>query len=99
MRQLQRIRTRNGAYDWSLSRNIADPEQWSERFRCATWDDYLRQRSRRTLDDSALHERAHAMHVGIEPVKVLRWLDRPSGSVRWRDEAPDRGDDALRIQV
>ncbi|MDB5972206.1 MAG: transporter [Hydrocarboniphaga sp.] len=99
MRELQRIRSRNGAYDWSLSRNIGDPEQWSERFRCATWDDYLRQRSRRTLDDSALHERAHEMHVGIEPIKVLRWLDRPSGSVRWRDDAPDRGDDALRIQV
>lgn len=98
MRQVQRIRTRNGAYDWSLSRNIADPEQWSERFRCPTWDDYLRQRSRRTVDDSALHQQAHAMHIGIEPVSVQRWLDRPAGSVRWRDDAPDHGDEPLRIQ-
>ncbi|WP_428311808.1 MFS transporter [Hydrocarboniphaga sp.] len=98
MRELQRMRTRNGAYDWSLARDIADPEQWSERFRCPTWDDYLRQRSRRTLDDSALHQRAAQMHIGLEPIRVQRWLDRPSGSVRWREETPDRGDDALRIQ-
>lgn len=98
MRQVQRVRTRNGAYDWSLSRNIGAPEQWSERFRCPTWDDYLRQRYRRTLEDSALHAQAHAMHVGEEPIKVLRWLDRPSGSVRWREDAPDHGDDTLRIQ-
>jgi MFS family permease len=97
MRELQRVRTRNGAYDWSLSRNIADPESWSERFRCPTWDDYLRQRSRRTLDDSAMHQRAREMHIGLEPIRIQRWLDRPSGSVRWRDEAPDHGDEALRI--
>jgi len=97
MRQMQVVRTRTGAYDWSLSRNIADPELWSESFRCPTWDDYLRLRSRRTLEDARLHEQARAMHVGLEPVKVLRWLDRPSGSVRWQEEAPDRGDDALRI--
>jgi MFS family permease len=98
MREMQLVRSRNGAYDWSLSRNIADPELWSETFRCPTWDDYLRLRSRRTLEDSALQQRARSMHIGIEPIKVLRWLDRPSGSVRWREDAPDRGDDALRIQ-
>jgi MFS family permease len=98
MRQMQRVRSRNGAYDWSLSRNIADPELWSERFRCPTWDDYLRQRNRRTLEDTALQQRAHAMHIGIDPIKVLRWLDHPSGSVRWREDAPDRGDHMLRIQ-
>ncbi|WP_028081904.1 MFS transporter [Solimonas soli] len=99
MREIQRIRTRNGAYDWSLSRNIANPDEWSERFRCATWDDYLRLRNRRTLDDSALHQRAYAMHIGLEPIRVQRWLDRPSGSVRWRDDVPDRGDDSARLQV
>jgi len=98
MREMQRVRARNGAYDWSLSRNIADPELWSETFRCPTWDDYLRLRNRRTLEDMALHQRARAMHIGIDPVKVLRWLDRPSGSVRWREEAPDRGDDPLQLQ-
>lgn len=97
MREMRRVRSRNGAYHWSLSRNIADPDLWSESFRCPTWDDYLRLRSRSTLEDSALQTRARAMHIGIDPVRVLRWLDRPSGSVRWREDAPDRGDDTLNI--
>lgn len=98
MREVQQSRIRNGAYDCALSRNLADPEHWIERFSCPTWDDYLRLRSRRTLDDSAMQQRAREMHIGMEPIKVRRWLDRPFGSVRWREDAPDRGDEALRIQ-
>jgi len=99
MREMQRVRSRGGAYDWSLSRNIADPALWSECFRCPTWDDYLRLRSRHTLEDRVLLDRARAMHIGMEPIKVLRWLDRPSGSVRWREDAPDRGDQALQLDT
>jgi MFS family permease len=98
MREVRRVRARNGSYDWSLSRNIADPEIWSERFSCPTWHDYLRQRNRRTLEDSALHQLAREMHIGIEPIKISRWLDRPSGSVRLSEEVPDRGDESLRIE-
>ena len=97
MREQRNVRVRNGAYEWSLSRNIADPEQWSERFSCPTWNDYLRLRNRRTLEDSELHRNAMQMHIGIEPIKVLRWLNRPTGSVRWSEDAPDRGDEALHI--
>ncbi len=97
MREMQHVRSRTGAYDWSLSRNLADPELWSETFRLPTWNDYLRHRNRRTVEDMALLMRAREMHVGIEPVRLMRWLDRPSGSVRWREEAPDRGDDDLKL--
>lgn len=89
MRELQLARVRNGAYDWSLSRNIADPELWSERFTSPTWDDYLRLRARRTQEDSRLQQRALEMHVGLEPIRVLRWLDRPSESLQWREERAD----------
>ncbi|HEY1077378.1 MAG TPA: MFS transporter [Fontimonas sp.] len=88
-RELQEVRIRNGAYDCSLSRNIADPGLWAERFTCPTWDDYLRQRSRRTLEDSQLQQRALELHVGLEPIKIIRWLERPSESVGWRDDAGD----------
>lgn len=98
MREVEKVRRRNGAYDFTLSRDIANPERWIERFSCPTWDDYLRLRNRRTLEDSALQQRALEMHVGMEPIKVRRWLDRPFGSVRWQEDTPDRGDDALRIQ-
>ncbi len=97
MREQQKVRSRNGAYAWSLSRDIADPEHWSERFSCPTWNDYLRLRIRRTVEDTQIHRRASSMHMGLEPIKVLRWLDRPAGSVRWSDDAPDRGDEGLNI--
>ena len=95
MREIQRIRNRNGAYDWSLSRDIADPWTWSERFRCSTWDDYLRLRGRRTLEETAFQQRATDMHLGLEPLRTRCWLDRPSGSVRWSEAVPDRGDTQL----
>jgi hypothetical protein len=33
---------------WSIARDVADPELWTERYRCPTWFDYLRQRNRAT---------------------------------------------------
>ncbi|MAY35589.1 MAG: MFS transporter [Spongiibacteraceae bacterium] len=98
MREQQKARSRNGAYYWSISRNISDPEQWCERFSCPTWNDYLRLRNRRTLEDSELHRRAAEMQLGMEPIRVQRWLDRPSGSVRLSDSVPDRGNEALNVQ-
>jgi MFS family permease len=90
MQKVQSSRQRNGAYGWSISRDLADPELWTERFHCPTWLDYLRQRNRATLSERALHASAMAFHVGEEPVKIRRMLERPVGSVRWKDETPDR---------
>ena len=46
MQRVQLSRQRNGAYGWSLARDIADPELWTERYHCPTWHDYLRHRWR-----------------------------------------------------
>ncbi len=90
MLQLQAIRQRNGAYDWSIARDIADPELWIERYHCPTWLDYLRQRNRSTQSEREVQLKAIAFHLGPEPIKVHRMLERPLGSVRWKDETPDR---------
>ena len=90
MQQVQRSRQRNGAYGWSLARDIADPELWTERFHCPTWLDYLRQRTRSTDAERMLHQRALEFQIGPEPVRIRRMLERPVGSVRWKDETPDR---------
>jgi MFS family permease len=90
MQQVQLSRQRNGAYGWSIARDIADPELWTERYMCPTWLDYLRQRNRPTQSERALHQRAMKFHRGPEPVRVRRMLERPFGSVRWKEEAPDR---------
>jgi MFS family permease len=95
MQEVQLSRQRNGAYGWTIARDIADPEIWIERYHCPTWLDYLRQRSRSTQSDRSLHQRAMAFHMGPDPVHVRRMLERPLGSVRSRDESPDRAAEVL----
>jgi len=90
MQEVQLSRQRNGAYGWSIARDIADPELWTERYHCPTWLDYLRQRNRPTQSERALHQRAMNFHLGPEPVRVRRMLERPLGSVRWKEDSPDR---------
>ncbi|WP_454623794.1 MFS transporter [Bradyrhizobium cenepequi] len=91
MQEVQLSRQRNGAYGWSIARDIADPELWTERYHCPTWLDYLRQRNRATQSERELHLKAMAFHLGPEPIRVRRMLERPFGSVRWKDETPDPG--------
>jgi MFS family permease len=88
MQKLQRVRLRNGAFGWSLSRDIADVRLWTERFHCPTWGDYLRQRSRLTLADRELQNRADSFHTPGPGSRVRRRLERPLGSVRWRADTP-----------
>ena len=89
MQEVQLSRQRNGAYGWSIARDIADPELWTERYHCPTWLDYLRQRNRATQSERALHQRAIDFHLGPEPIRVRRMLERPFGSVRWKEDTPD----------
>lgn len=90
MQQVQSMRQRNGAYGWSIARDIADPALWTERYHCPTWHDYLRQRERTAHSDRDLHARAVEFHMGSEPVRIRRMLERPIGSVRWKETTPDR---------
>lgn len=90
MQDVQLSRQRNGAYGWSITRDIADPELWTERYQCPTWLDYLRQRNRSTQAEQALETQAIAFHVGPDPVRVRRMLERPFGSVRYKNDTPDR---------
>ena len=90
MQDVQLSRQRNGAYGWSIARDIADPELWTERYHCPTWFDYLRQRNRPTQSERALHQSAIDFHIGPDPVRIRRMLERPFGSVRWKEDTPDR---------
>jgi MFS family permease len=90
MQEVQLSRQRNGAYGWSIARDIADPDLWTERYHCPTWLDYLRQRNRSTQSERALHQSAIDFHLGPDPIRVRRMLERPFGSVRWKEDTPDR---------
>lgn len=90
MHEVQLFRQRNGAYGWTIARDVADPELWTERYRCPTWFDYLRQRNRATRSEAATERQAVAFHIGPGPVRVRRMLERPFGSVRSKDHTVDR---------
>lgn len=89
MVQLAKVRKRIGAFDWSISRDIADPAIWIERFHCPTWGDYLRMRGRYTQADLDIQEQADAFNRSGQGRRIRRRLERPYGSVRWKADSPD----------
>ena len=99
MQEMRHARKRNGAFDWALARDIADPALWTERFSCPTWGDYLRLRDRFTHGDRALQDRVDAFHQPGSAPRVRRRLERPFGSVRWRADTPDAHGDAIAVYL
>jgi predicted MFS family arabinose efflux permease len=97
MQSLRGMRLRNGGIDWSISRDIANPALWTERFCCPTWGDYLRLRDRYTLADSTVQAEADQFDRGLANRRVRRKLERPFGSVRWQEDAPDPKVDTVGI--
>jgi len=88
MLKLAHVRLRNGGFDWSLARDIGDPEIWTERYHCPTWGDYLRLRTRFTQADIAAQKAADALTLPLDRPRVRRRLEQPFGSIR-RNPVPD----------
>lgn len=93
MQDVRKARSRNGAFGWTLSRDISDAELWTERYVCPTWGDYLHLRDRFTQGDRAVQDRVEALNSLQSDCRVRRRLERPYGSVRWKAETPDSGTD------
>ena len=89
MVRIQKVRRGIGAFDWSISRDIADPAVWIERYQCPTWGDYLRMRDRYTHADFEVQEQADTFNRTGQGHRVRRRLERPFGSVRWKADSPD----------
>ena len=87
--KLRPLRLRNGGYDWSIARDIADPTVWTERYHCSTWADFLRIRDRQTVADQEAQLAADKFLMEGTVKIVRRRLDRPFGSVRWQSNSPD----------
>ena len=95
MLKLQRTRMRNGAFNWSISRDVADPGLWTERYQFPTWGDYLRMRDRFTQADLAIQAEVEAFLLEGSTKVIRRRLERPLGSVRWRADSPDPKQDTV----
>lgn len=78
MGQRKRIRQRNGAHDWTLSRDLGQPELWLESYRTPTWVDYVRHNQRLTHSEAEVVDRIRALHQGPDGPKVRRRIERPT---------------------
>jgi hypothetical protein len=64
MRDLRRIRRRDGAIRWGLFRDPAEPGRFVESFVVESWAEHLRQHSRATESDREIEERVEAFLIG-----------------------------------
>ncbi|MBP1807413.1 MFS transporter [Rubellimicrobium aerolatum] len=76
MAERRRVRRRDGAHNWTLLRDLADPELWVERYHAPTWNDYVRLNNRLTRDDASLIDTLRALHRGPWPPEVRRMIER-----------------------
>ncbi len=76
MVERRRVRRRDGARNWRLLRDLADPEVWIERYETPTWLDYVRHNSRMTHHDAAISERLRTLHCGRDAPVVRRMIER-----------------------
>ncbi|MFD1789718.1 MFS transporter [Sphingomonas floccifaciens] len=86
MSERRRIRRRDGARDWNLLRDLAEPTLWVERFHFATWLDYVRHNERRTQADAANSDALHALWIDGTPPVIHRRIERQTGSLPGADE-------------
>jgi MFS family permease len=78
MHQLGRIRKRDGAMRWRLYRDLSDPGRYLELFVLESWAEHLRQRSRMTVADQAIKDRALSFHKGESPPVVSHLIHEPN---------------------
>jgi quinol monooxygenase YgiN len=74
MRAVERIRRRDGAIQWGLFQDAANPGRYIESFLVENWAEHLRQHERITISDRAYEERAWEFHQGEVPPPVTHWI-------------------------
>lgn len=77
MRDVRRIRLRDGAMQWGLFTDAADPGLHTEIFLVKSWIEHLRQHERVTVSDRDLEARARAFHTGPERPVVRHLIAEP----------------------
>lgn len=85
MRDVRRMRLRNGAVGWGLYQDAENPEVFLETFLEESWLDHLRQHERQTIEDREFGRVAEAFHIGPEPPRIMHFIARraPKRARRW----------------
>ncbi|MEN3746725.1 MFS transporter [Sphingomonas sp. HF-S3] len=81
MAERRRIRSRDGAREWTLLRDLADPTLWIERFHFSTWLEYVRHNERRTHADEANSDALHKLWISGTDAVVHRRIERQTSAL------------------
>ncbi|MBV9020836.1 MAG: MFS transporter [Ktedonobacteraceae bacterium] len=88
MREVRRMRERDGAFGWFLAHDPADVQRHVETFMAESWLDYLRQLDRMTNADHATLDHARSFHQGSAPPTVTSLIaEHPN----WRGTSDSMG--------
>jgi MFS family permease len=71
MHRYERIRRRDGAYQWGIFRDLASPTRYLETFLVDSWAEHLRQHERLTHADREVTERVQSLVRGTPAVRHL----------------------------
>ena len=74
MREYGRVRRRDGASRWGISRDLEDANRYVETFIVSSWEEHLRQHARLTLADSELERRLQSYTRRKPVVRHLLYL-------------------------
>lgn len=74
MKDLRRIRLRDGAFRCTVFVDLHDPAVYRETFLVGSWAEHLRQHQRVTMEDRRVEERVNAFHLPSEPPVVRHYL-------------------------
>jgi quinol monooxygenase YgiN len=74
MAALARVRRRDGAMQWRLFRDPAEPGRYVEEFLSRSWVDHLRQHERVTVEDRVVEDAARAFQLPGTAVRVEHLL-------------------------
>ncbi|WP_099867803.1 MFS transporter [Pararhizobium haloflavum] len=72
----RRLRYRNGARQWSLMRDLEDPELWQETYHLPTWTEYLRYHQRTTEADAIVSEKIRLVQKSGTVPRIHRMIER-----------------------
>ena len=79
---LGRVRRRDGAIQWGVYHDTAEPSRYVETFLVESWVEHLRQHQRGTVADRGVEDRVRAFHVADAPPQISHLIHtRPKEEV------------------
>ncbi len=77
LKDLSKIRKRDGAIQWGVYRDGTDPHIFIENFVVESWAEHLRQHERLTAADIEILDKVRSFHIGDKPPVVTHYVAEP----------------------